>query len=281
MRQRPRMSQTRTGTDLRADRTRSCPLISQPVSYLWRLAGTGTSFLLFGLFGILLGAVVFPLLRLAPMSQERRRNLSVRLVCWSFRRFIGFMRGAGVLSYEFRGRERLGRPGQLIIANHPSLIDVVFLIAFTPLAGCVVKASMWRNPFTSGVASAAGYVRNAPTDEMIEGASSALQSNQALIMFPEGTRTTPGKGLEFHRGAASVAVRAARVLTPVFIRVEPLTLTKGQPWYRIPPRRPHFSLVVGEDIDISPFRANNPLPKAGRALNQFLIGRFSSHQPYN
>ena len=256
-------------------------MVSQPIFYLWRLAGTGTSFLLFGVFGILLGAVLFPLLRLMPMSRARRRTLSVRLVGWSFQGFIGFMRGTGVLSYEFRGRERLGRPGQLIIANHPSLIDVVFLIAFTPLAGCVVKASMWRNPFTSGVASAAGYVRNFPTDEMIEGASSALQRGQVLIMFPEGTRTTPGKPLEFHRGAASVAVRAARILTPVFIRVEPVTLTKGLPWYRIPARRPHFSLVVGEDIDISPFRANNPPPKAGRALNQYLIERFSSHEPYN
>jgi 1-acyl-sn-glycerol-3-phosphate acyltransferase len=245
------------------------------------LAGTGTSFLLFGLCGIVLGAGIFPLLRLMPVSREKRRSLSVGLVCQGFRWFIGFMDRAGVLSYEFRGRERLGRPGQLIIANHPSLIDAVFLIGFTPHAGCVVKGSMWRNPFTSGVASAAGYVRNYPTDAMIEGASSALQGGQSLIMFPEGTRTTPGKPLEFHRGAASVAVRAAQILTPVYISVDPVTLTKGQPWYRIPTRRPHFTLVVGEDIDISQFRANNPLPKAGRSLNQFLIGIFSSHQPYN
>jgi 1-acyl-sn-glycerol-3-phosphate acyltransferase len=256
-------------------------LPSHPMSYLWRLAGTGLSFALFGLFGVLLGAVVFPLLRLLFPSREKRRICSVRLVCFGFRCFIGFMRAAGVLSYEIRGRERLGRPGQLIVANHPSLIDVVFLIGFTPLAGCVVKAAMWRNPFTSGVASATGYVRNFPTDEMIEGASSALQQGQSLIMFPEGTRTTPGKPLEFHRGAASVAVRAARILTPVYISVDPVTLTKGQPWYRIPARRPHFRLVVGEDIDISPFRANNRLPMAGRALNQFLIGRFSAQQSYN
>jgi 1-acyl-sn-glycerol-3-phosphate acyltransferase len=256
-------------------------LVSQPVSYLWRLAGTGASFLLFGLGGVLLGICFFPMLRLMPMSVERRRTLSVRVVCLGFRCFIGFMHRAGVLTYEFRGRERLGRPGQLIIANHPSLIDAVFLIGFTPLAGCVVKASMWRNPFTSGVASAARYVRNFPTDAMIEGASSALRDGQTLIMFPEGTRTTPGKPLEFHRGAASVALRAARILTPVHISVDPMTLTKGLPWYRIPTRRPHFSLVVGEDVDISPFRANNQPPKAGRALNQFLIGIFSPHRPYN
>jgi 1-acyl-sn-glycerol-3-phosphate acyltransferase len=256
-------------------------LARQPLSYLWRLAATGLSFLLFGLFGLLLGLIVLPLLRLVPLAPDLRRRRSAQLVGFAFRCFVGFMRAAGCLTYEFQGRERLGRPGQLIIANHPSLIDVVFLIGFTPCAGCVVKTAMWRNPFTRGVASAAGYVRNQPTDAMIEGAAAALREGQSLIMFPEGTRTTPGRPLEFHRGAASVAVRAARILTPVYISVEPLTLTKGQPWYRIPPRRPHFSLTVGDDMDISAFLAKNSLPKAGRALNEFLIRRFSAFQTYN
>ena len=256
-------------------------MVSQPVTYLWRLTWTGMSFFLFGLFGLLLGVCVFPILRLLPMRPNSRRITGVRIVGLSFRCFIGFMRAAGVLTYEIRGRERLGRPGQLIIANHPSLIDVVFLIAFTPLAGCVVKASMWRNPFTSGVALGAGYIPNFPTDMMIEGASAALEQGQTLIMFPEGTRTTPGQPLQFHRGAASVAIRAAQVLTPVYISVNPVTLTKGNPWYRIPPSRPRFSLVVGEDIDISSYRANNLPPAAGRALNEHLIRIFSAARSYN
>jgi 1-acyl-sn-glycerol-3-phosphate acyltransferase len=196
-----------------------------------------------------------------------------------FHSFIEFMQGIGAMTYEVRGRERLGRPGQLILANHPSLVDVVFLIGFTPLAGCVVKASLWRNPFIGGVVSSAGYVPNAPTDAMIEGADAALQEGQALIMFPEGTRTTPGTPFEFHRGAAVVAIRAARVITPVYITVEPTTLTKHAHWYRIPARRPHFSLVVGEDIDPQPFRDGGPVPHAGRVLNAALVANFKAHLP--
>jgi hypothetical protein len=38
----------------------------------------------------------------------------------------------------------------MIIANHPSLIDVVFLIGLVRQANCVVKQSLWENPFTRG-----------------------------------------------------------------------------------------------------------------------------------
>ncbi len=242
--------------------------------FIWRWFGTGLSVALFGRFGSVVGAIAWPLSRLFLIPVALRRRLGRRLVQASFRSFIGIMRSLGVLSYEFIGRERLGRPGQLIIANHPSLIDVVFLVGFTPAAGCVVKAALWRNPFTAGIVRSAGYIRNWPTDEMIEGASEALRAGQAVVMFPEGTRTTPGAELQFHRGAASVAVRAATVLTPVLITVNPTTLTKGLPWYRIPPRRPHFRLEVGADIEFQGFCAEHSLPMAGRALNAALLEHY-------
>ncbi|MBS0376092.1 MAG: 1-acyl-sn-glycerol-3-phosphate acyltransferase [Proteobacteria bacterium] len=243
--------------------------------FVWRFLGTAASFTLFGLAGIVLGVVVFPLGRLLPLPRARRTALGRAVVSACFRGFIGFMSGLGVLSYEFRGVERLGRPGQLVLANHPSLIDVVFLIGFARRPGCVVKAALWRNPFTSGVVSAAGYVPNFPTEAMIEGASAALAAGRTLIMFPEGTRTTPGEPLHFHRGAASVAVRAAQVVTPVYVSVTPTTLTRAAPWYRIPWRRPHFALEVGPDVDLAPFRAAGHWPQAGRALNEYLLRHFT------
>lgn len=177
------------------------------------------------------------------------------------------------MTYEFHGRERLGRPGQMIIANHPTLIDVVFLLAFTPAAGCVVKQGLWRNPLTRGAVTLVEFIPNDQTASMIEGASQALQEPQTLIFFPEGTRTRPNEPMVFHRGAANIALRAAAMLTPVYIRCQPTTLTKAEPWYRIPARRPHFSLAVGEDLDLSPYR-NTPLPLASRALNDALHRHF-------
>lgn len=247
--------------------------------YAWRFVGTAASFTLFGLVGMILGVVAFPLLRLVPLPAGRRAQIGRVLVSSCFHSFIEFMRRIGVLTYEFRGTDGLGRRGQLVLANHPSLIDVVFLIGFSGEPGCVVKRALWGNPFTAGVVSTAGYVPNAPTDAMIEGASAALEAGQTVIMFPEGTRTTPGQPIRFHRGAASVALRAARFVTPVYITVQPTTLTKDTAWYRIPPRRPHWCLVVGEDIELTAFREGHPLPIASRALNDYLIGHFRTRSP--
>ena len=239
-------------------------------AFAWRLAGTGLSFASFGLGGFVLGVAVVPLLMLLPGSARSRRRRVRRLVQLAFRGFVGFMRVLGVLTYDLRGFDRLGRPGQLIVANHPSLIDVVFLLAFVPGADCVVKSALWRNPAMALVVRGAGYVPNHPTDLMIRQAATALEEGQALIMFPEGTRTRPGEPLQFHRGAASVAVRAARAVTPVFIAVDPTTLTKAAPWYRVPARRPHFSLRVGADLDPGLFSGAPSRPQASRALNERL-----------
>jgi 1-acyl-sn-glycerol-3-phosphate acyltransferase len=179
-----------------------------------------------------------------------------------------------LIAYEFVGREKLGRPGQLVVANHPTLIDAVFLLGFMPTAGCIVKAGHFRNLITRGAVTAAGYIPNAPTDAMIHSAEAALQEGESLLMFPEGTRTVPGRPVTIHRGAANVALRAARVLTPVFIECDPPTLSKNLPWYRIAPRRPHFRLRVGDDINLDAYRGA-PLPLASRKLNADLAGLFA------
>jgi 1-acyl-sn-glycerol-3-phosphate acyltransferase len=191
------------------------------------------------------------------------------------RTFVELMRGVGVLTYEFQGAAGLGRPGQMVLANHPSLIDVCFLIAFTPQATCIVKSTLWRNPFTRWPVVAAGYLSNGSTFEMVEGTAAALREGQSVIIFPEGTRTTPGQAMQFHRGAANIAVKGAGVVTPVFVRCDPTTLAKNMPWYRIPPRRVRFTLRVGADIDVETFRSAPP-PLASRAFNERLLQVFEA-----
>ncbi len=96
-------------------------------------------------------------------------------------------------------------------------------------------------------------------------------------MFPEGTRTIPHQAPHFHRGAASVALRAANVVTPVSIRVQPPHLSKSVPWFRVPAVRPHYSIRVGADIN--PALRDRPAPIASRALNEFLKSAYASVVP--
>lgn len=238
-----------------------------------RLCMTAVSFFLFGVGALIVGTVLLPIVKLIPAAHEVKRHRARAVMSAALRIFIGFMRRVGVLTYEFHGRERLARPGQLVVANHPTLIDVVFLLAFMPAASCVVKQGMWRNPLTRWAVTLAEFIPNNDTASMIEGAARSLQEQQSLIIFPEGTRTRPNQPIVFHRGAANVALRAAAAVTPVYIRCEPTTLTKSEPWHRIPPRRPHFTLSVGDDLDLSPYRSAS-LPQGSRAFNERLHQHF-------
>jgi 1-acyl-sn-glycerol-3-phosphate acyltransferase len=103
-----------------------------------------------------------------------------------------------------------------------------------------------------------------------------VRTGNNLIIFPEGTRSVRGEPLRLQRGAARVAVHGDIDITPVRIRCTPATLSKGEKWYQVPPRRPHFCITVDEPIAVYPFlaaAANHAL--AARQLNRHLTDHFS------
>ncbi len=222
------------------------------INHLWRWLGTAFSFFIFGLGGILLPLIAVPILFLIPGSSLQREQRAQQVIHRSFRFYIGMMKSLGVISYQLEGVERL-RSAQLILANHPSLIDVIFLIALVPNANCVVKGRLVRNPFTRGPIKTAGYIINDNSNDVISAASDAFVKGHALIIFPEGTRTTPGQSVSLKRGAANVAIRAEADITPVIIGCTPTTLTKQDRWYQVPSRKVHFHIRVDEKMPVSEY----------------------------
>mgnify|MGYP003345783026 FL=1 len=247
------------------------------LSWCWRLWATAVCFTCFGVGGFLLWVLVFPMLSLLVREPAQRSQASRWLIHQAFRLFVAMMRGLGVLSYEVHGLDRLSRPGLLILANHPSLIDVVFLISFTHRADCVVKAALLSNPFTRGPVLAAGFICNNGGPSMVEDCIASVRRGSHLIIFPEGTRSVPGEPLRLQRGAANVAVRGDIPVTPVVITCEPATLTKGTPWWQIPDRRPHFKIEVQGDLltrDLVSGCASDAL--AARRLTDYLSNYFTA-----
>jgi 1-acyl-sn-glycerol-3-phosphate acyltransferase len=218
----------------------------------WRLIATGLSFALFGVGGLVLALIVFPLLNLTVRDRERRAALAQETVHGTWRLFVRVMALLGVLSFECHGAEILRRErGALIVANHPSLLDIVFIMSLMQRTQCVIKAGVWRSPFMRGAVTAANYIPNLGDPErLLDDCVEALKGGANLVIFPEGSRTPPGQKRKYQRGFAYVALRAAAPIRLVTVTCTPPTLLKGEPWYKIPPRRPHWVIRVHERIDV-------------------------------
>ena len=244
--------------------------------WLWRLVATGLSFALFGAGGLALRVLVFPAQRLLPGDARTRQRRARRTIVHTFGLFARFMIRVGVIELDFKGADRLGRPGQLVVANHPSLLDVVLVAGHIPDANCVVKHKLVANPFTRGPVQSAGYITNDESLEMLDHAAQALRQGDTLLMFPEGTRTSPASLPRFHRGACAIALRGARIVTPVVINMNPRSLTKGEPWWHVPKRRIRYTIEVGADLDPQDWLARDLPPAAGRKMNDFLHSYFEA-----
>lgn len=244
---------------------------------LWRIFATALSFACFGIGGMLLWLVVFPLQSLIWRDPIRRQRAARTVVQGVFRLFIGFMRSLGLIRYEVHGVEKLQRRGLLILANHPTLIDVAFLIGLVPNASCVVKSTLASHPCTRGPVRATGYICNNPDADLLLACIDTLAAGSNLIIFPEGTRSRPGQPLKMQRGAAQIALRGGLDITPVRIQCEPLGLYKGQPWWTVAKRPLRFTIEVGDDLSSAPVleAAGGEHGRAARRLTESLIQFFS------
>lgn len=248
-------------------------MILGKVNYVWRLFATTFGYVVFGLGGIV-ATLICAASMLVIRSANRRQRFVRHLIHICFKLFVNMMSLLRVLSFDIQGASILREPGKVILANHPSLLDVVFLISCVPQADCVVKSRLLRNPFMCWVMLAAGYIANDQPQQVVDKAAESLDSGNSLIVFPEGTRTKVGNGLVMQRGAANIAIRAAKNITPVVITCKPSTLTKENNWYEIPARRFHVSLIVKDEINIQPFTCSAPSVGA-RDLTQFLLTYFT------
>lgn len=214
---------------------------------VWRTFGTGVCFAVFFLGGLLESVTIFPILYAWPGSRRRKCERVRFVLQQTFRFFVWLMDVFGVIKVKLHNAELLKQArGCIVIANHPTLIDVVILMSLVPCANGVVKGELWHNYYLKGVLKAAGFISNADGEAMLEGCAESLAAGDAIVIFPEGSRSVPGEPLQFKRGVANIAVRTDAPLLTVFITCNPITLIKGEAWYEIPPRQAIIDVYVHE-----------------------------------
>ncbi len=251
-------------------------ILFNKLNRLWRVFATGLSFTLFGIGGLILSLFYFPLIGFLFKSEVQKKKIVRSSVSLSFKLFMYFMHYIGILYFHKKKIEILQNDKScILIANHPTLIDVIAIIAYCPSACSIVKQELWQNFFLKGVVQNAGYVPNIDSTNLIEKCKQSIENGDVLIIFPEGTRTKPGQPPVFQRGAAHISLNLNCPVRCVEIQCQPLTLTKGLPWYKVPERRFDFTIEVKDRIDPQECIAEGTSrPLAARKMTRLFLNQY-------
>jgi len=241
----------------------------------WRIVWTGCAFLYFALVCFLLAIVTVPGRALRGGTRSEGEVWSQGWTQRGTHSFFQLLRATRVAELECDDLERLRRPGQLLVANHPTLIDAICLMSLMPQVDCVIKASHARNAVLAGIVHTAGYIPNDDGRSVVERSVELLGENRSIVVFPEGTRSEPGELNPFGRGAAHIALRSGLDPVPVTIRCEPATLYRGLAWWEVPERKFRITLEVGEPISLAKLMPEPlPTPRAARVITAALTEHF-------
>ena len=160
-----------------------------------------------------------------------------------------YMRWCGLIEFDPR-LVPATTPGQgfVIVANHPTLVDVCAVAGIYGRLTCVAKTSLFRSPIIGLILRACDYIDGGAGDPFSGGlvvrqGIDRVTDGMPVLIFPEGTRSPEGELRAFKRGAFEIACRANVPVLPLLITCDPPALGKGRPWYDIPRRTARFTVT--------------------------------------
>ena len=200
-------------------------LVLALMSLAWNLAALG----------------LYPLL-----SRATGRRVGRAMIAHGYRQFWRIAAFSGMLRLHAEVLDSLrDEPGLIVVANHPSMLDALMLVARLPRSACVMKASLMRNPFLGPGARLARYIHNDSPRGMVLRAVDDLREGGQLVLFPEGTRTTQHPVNPFRSALTLIALRAQAPIQTVFIDTDSPYLGKAWPLWKLPPLPIVFSVRIG------------------------------------
>ncbi len=125
------------------------------------------------------------------------------------------------LSYVVEGREHIGKQNAIVMCKHQSTWETIALHAIIPSGRWVFKRELlmipvfgWALACTDPIAIDRSAGRKA-VRQLVEKGMAKLKRGKWIIIFPEGTRTSPGAETKYKMGGAILAAESGYPVLPV------------------------------------------------------------------
>lgn len=170
---------------------------------------------------------------------------------------IWWLRHTCKLDFRVEGRENIPEGTAIILAKHQSAWETIAMQQIFPPQTWVLKRELFLIPFFGwGLAMMrpVGIDRSAGKKalrQVISQGTERLRNGLWLVIFPEGTRTTPGERHRYAIGGAMLAEKSGFPVVPVCHNAGEFWPKKG--FIKKPGT---ITLVIGQPVDPHGKRAN-------------------------
>ena len=125
------------------------------------------------------------------------------------------------IDFTIQGKENLDVETAIILSKHQSTWETLALHSFTPYVHWVFKRELmyipifgWALALTDPIAINRGTGRVAIKQLITEG-TKKLNDGKWMVLFPEGTRTSPGKSHKYKIGGSLLAEKSGYPVIPI------------------------------------------------------------------
>ena len=177
--------------------------------------------------------------------------------------------------YEVKGAENLPTTPYIALPKHQSTWETIASNFLFKQPAWVFNRDLFRIPFfgwglyfTHPVGIDRGTPR-AALNQLVEQGGALLKNGRTMVIFPEGTRVTPGERVKFEPGGSLLAVRTE---TPVV----PVALNAGEFWPKHSFRKypGHIKVIIGPVIESKGLKARELNAKVESWIHQTMDENF-------
>ena len=172
----------------------------------------------FGVGAVFLAIFVFPFIHL--FASRKKQDFGVTARAYVSHTFRVFLDGLNLTHTSIRRVDDAEAyreiHSKIIIANHPSLLDFVYIMSLVPNSTCIVRGSLTKTPL-AGVIKQAYITNTTEFDDVLAECKKLTDQGCNVIIFPEGTRTPRHGQNNYKKGAARIALYCGCDVQPIFI----------------------------------------------------------------
>ena len=207
-------------------------------------------FFIFGVGSIVMGNIVFPLIKII-VPQKNKLNTYSNFVrnAWSF--FVKFLILIKIIDIKTEDLEKIKNiKNSIIVSTHPSFIDGVILISLIPKTTCLVAERLSSNSITKNIVNTMFIISGASLDSIVESATEMLENDFNVLIFPSGRRHKANEFPKIRKGAALIAIKSKKDIVPIRLTTDTEFLQINEPINKPVQKQVIYSLNICPKIEV-------------------------------